>query len=132
MPSMANITVKDINNVDVVLTGIARSSGDKTPARWEATALSGVPAFRPRFELISRDSGSRTGRVWTASAKCPILLPSGIENLETVGATAPFGCHFTIPQNVDSARAANMFYLFANWLSSPLVKECVVSGYSAV
>ena len=71
MPSMADITVKNKANVDVVYVAKVPSAGDKTPARWTADALHGIAGFRPSFTTGTRNNSSQNARVLEANYAFP-------------------------------------------------------------
>jgi hypothetical protein len=125
---MANITVKDSANVDVVYTGVVPSSGDKTLAVWRANALSPMIAHRPTFSVVTRDNQRQNGRVFDGSFKFPIRETIG--GVETVTATVPFTITGTLPTNVDSAKVLDAFTQLGNLLASSLLRSVAAEGYA--
>lgn len=52
MPQMANITVKNAGNNDVVLTALTPSSGDRA-ALWRHDAADPLPLLRPTLKFVT-------------------------------------------------------------------------------
>lgn len=128
MPAMANITVKDAANADVVYNAAAPSAGDKTPAVWRANNLNGRIGWRPLFQLLTRDNSARTGRHFTATFKFPITDTVG--GVETLLGTMPFTVDGTLPTNVDATRVNDAFIQLGNLLASTLVRAAAAEGYA--
>lgn len=128
MPSMANITVKDSANVDVIYVAAAPSAGDRSPAIWRANALSPIIGFRPSFSVMTRDNQKQSGRIMEASFKFPIL--GNVNGQTVVLATVPYTFAGTIPTNIDSTLALNAFTQFGNLCASSLVRSIVSDGYA--
>lgn len=128
MPSMANITVKNAANADVVYVAATPSAGDKTPARWSLDAASPVIGLRPVFQVQTRDNGSKSARVISGSLAFPIV--------ETIGGVAqktalvPGTFEVTLPTNVDATLVNDAFVQLGNLLVSALVRSVASSGYA--
>lgn len=128
MPSMANITVKDAANVDVVYNGVVPSAGDRSAAVWRANALQPQIANRPTFTVVTRDNAKQDGRVFHATYKFPIIETIG--GLTSRTATMPFTIEGTLPTNVDAAKVNDAFTQMGNLLASALVRSAAAEGYA--
>lgn len=128
MPSMANITVKNAANADVVYVAAVPSAGDKIPAMWRANALSSQIALRPTFSVATRDNQRQNGRVLDASFRFPIWVP--VNGVPTLLATVPFSLTGTLPTNVDSAPVADAFTHLGNLIASELIRMVASEGYA--
>jgi len=128
MPSMANITVKDSANADVIYVAATPSAGDRSSAIWRANALSPIIGFRPSFSVMTRDNQKQSGRIMEASFKFPIL--GNVSGQTVLLATVPYTFAGTIPTNIDSALALNAFTQFGNLCASALVRSIVSDGYA--
>lgn len=129
MPSMANITVKNRANADVVFVAKTPSSGDRVAARWMVDAASDVIGFRPTFNTVTRDNGAGNGRVLESNFMYPhtITPASGIE---TLAAKTTGKAQFTLPTNVDSSAVEDAFWIFVGAMHSELLAEIAGSGYA--
>lgn len=128
MADMANITVKNAANVDVVFVKKTPSAGDKSPARWTADAASPIANFRPAFSLVTRDNARGNGRVFQASYSGPITAT--VDGVETLLATEPLTCSGTLPTNVDSAKVNDHYVLFSNLLVAALIRQAMSEGHA--
>lgn len=128
MPALANITVKNAANADVVYVGSIPSAGDKMPARWSLNAASAIIGFRPVFQLATRDNGNKTGRVFTATMSYPIL--ETISGVVTKTAQFGFTLEGTLPTNVDGTLVQDAFIQMGNLLVSALVRAAAAEGYA--
>lgn len=128
MPSMANITVKNAANTDVVYSAKVPSAGDRSPARWTADAASPIIGFRPVFEMATRSNGQGNGRICEFNFVLPIT--KSVNGDTVLAAKVPFKGAFTLPTNADAALAADAYVQAVNLLASSLIKEAVTSGYS--
>lgn len=128
MASIANITVKNAAAADVVYTGVVPSAGDRSPAKWVATALSTIAGFRPWFSMASRDNGAKTARQIDLHFGYPIVQTIG--GVETRVGNVPISASVLVPTNVDSAVPADAFVQFGNLLASTLIRQSVETGYS--
>lgn len=127
MPAMANITVKDRANADVVYNSATPSAGDRSPAVWRANALSPKIGHRPNFAVSTRDNAKRNGRVIDGSFKFPIVDAVSGDLLATV----PLSFSGTLPTNVSAVDVENAFTQFGNLIVSALVRSIAAEGYSA-
>lgn len=128
MPAMANITVKDAANADVVYVAAVPSAGDRSPARWTLNAASSVIGFRPMFEVKTRDSGGKPGRILDGSLRFPVT--EDVNGVTTQVAIVPFSFSCTLPTNVDSSTVADAFVQAGNLLASALIRSCASEGYA--
>lgn len=128
MPSMANITVKNKANADVVYVAKVPSSGDRSPARWTQDAASAIIGHRPVLELTTRSNGNNSGRILDYNFVFPIT--STVSGVTTVVARIPFKGSTTMPTNVDSALASDGYVQAGNLLVSALLRACFDEGYA--
>lgn len=128
MPSMANITVKNAANVDVVYTAAVPSAGDRSPARWTANALSPIIGFRPTLEMTTRANGSGNGRICEFNFVFPVTAE--VNGVTTLLARVPFKGAFTAATNIDATKVADAFTQLGNLLASALIREGVSTGYA--
>lgn len=128
MPAMANITVKNAANADVLLTAATPSAGDRSPAKWRANAASAIVGHRPEFSVVTRDNGRKNGRVIEATISFPILQTIG--GVETMVAKVPLALSGTLPTNVDSALVNDAFIQAGNFLVSALIRSTAAEGYA--
>lgn len=128
MPQMANITVKNGQNVDVVFKSLTPSSGDTTQAQWRVE--SGLaPVFSPALSVKTTYNGPKTGRRVTLSAAFPTVDTVG--GVSTVTATEPFKLELLVPLNVLGSVPSDNAVVFANLLKSTLLQEILATGYNA-
>lgn len=127
MPSMANITVKkEDGTTDITYTAMSPSAGDKVPAIWNATSVSGVQGSQPTLSMVTAANTQNTYRHANFKYAYPHYYTdpdSGQEVLiATVTADAHVSCPLSIPQNVwDEA-----FTQFGNLLSAALIRDSVL------
>lgn len=128
MPAMANITVLNAAAANVIYVAATPSAGDKVPARWTANAISGIPGFRPRFEMVTRDNANKNARIAEGSFSFPIL--ETVSGVVTKTATVPLNWHVTLPTNVDAALVNDAFVQAGNLLVSALIRASASEGYA--
>lgn len=128
MPSMANITVKNAANADVVYVAAIPSAGDRVPARWTQNAASAIIGFRPLFQVVTRDSSGKPGRILDGSLRFPVV--ETINGVPTQVALVPATFSVTLPTNVDSTVVSDAFVQLGNLLSSTLVRAVAAEGYA--
>lgn len=128
MPSMANITVKNAANADIVYTAAVPSAGDRSPARWTANAGQAIIGFRPTLELTTRTNGAGNGRICEFNFVYP--LTKTVNGDVVLAAKVPFKGSFTLPTNADAALAADAYVQLGNLLVSTLVRQCIETGYA--
>lgn len=131
MPDMANLTVKKADGTtDVVFTKMQPSAGDNQPAVWKNPLVGVVLAGRPAFTLVAKNNGSAGARRLTASFIFPKVRTDTNGNTIVKGG-ASGDATFLIPQDMTSVEIAEFCNQFPNLLASPLVKECLTTGYAA-
>lgn len=130
MPSMANITIKNAANADVVWVAASPSSGEKSPAVWRFNAQSDKLAFRPTFALTMKENGRRNGRIFSAEFKFPLAGENSDTGSPYLYATIPFNVSGTLPTNVDVMTLENAFVQFGNLLASALIRAAATEGYA--
>lgn len=129
MPQMANITVKDEANVDVVFSSLTPSSGDTTQAQWRAAALATTPMYAPALTTRTQYNGAKNGRSFSLNAIFPVTQVDG--GVETVVAKQPFQLTTTIPLNIPRAKAVRHAKILASLIASALIQEILADGYNA-
>lgn len=130
MPNMANITIKNAANADVVWVAASPSSGEKSPAVWRFNAQSDKLAFRPTFALTMKENGRRNGRIFSAEFKFPLAGENSDTGSPYLYATIPFNVSGTLPTNVDVMTLENAFVQFGNLLASALIRAAATEGYA--
>lgn len=129
MPAMANITVKNAANADVIYVAATPSSGDKTAARWNLNAASGVIGFRPKMQVTTRDSGNSKGaRIMDLTFAYPVIETIG--GVAQASAVVPASLSVTLPTNVDSAVVNDAFTQLGNLIASTLIRSVAAEGYA--
>lgn len=128
MPAMANITVKNAANADVVYNAATPSAGDRSPAVWRANSLQAAISLRPTFSVVTRDNAKQDGRVMQAVFKFPVVETIG--GVATRTATMPFTLEGTLPTNVDAALVNDAFTQMGNLFASTLVRSAAAEGYA--
>lgn len=129
MPAMANITVKNAANADVVYTAAVPSAGDRSPAKWTANAGQAIVGFRPMVTVQTRDGGSgKPGRIMEGTFKYPVI--ETVNGVPTQTAIVPGNFSITLPTNVDSTIVADAYVQFGNLLASSLFRAVSVDGYA--
>lgn len=130
MPTMANITVKKFDGTtDVVYTGVAGSSGDKTPAIWKSLTVGTTPAERPTLELVSAPNGPGTARRIRYKYSWPVITQDAGLNKKVSGQHVLEGS-FVVVQSDTSVNLQEAVYQGLNLLSSVLVKASTAEGYA--
>jgi hypothetical protein len=128
MPAMANITVKNAANTDVIYVAKVPSAGDRSPAKWTADALSTIVGQRPSFTVETRDNGPKNGRVFESVFSFPVI--ETVNGVPTVVATVPLRCSGTLPTNVDNTKVSDAFVQHGNLLVSTLLRSVGSEGYA--
>lgn len=127
MPNMANITVKNKANADVVYSAATPSSGDKNPAVWRQNTPASI-AFRPIFQFSTRNNANLSGRVFEASFNGPVVQSAG--GVDTVVARVPLRASGTLPTNVPVDNVSDYYVQFSNLLVAALIRSAVEEGYA--
>lgn len=125
MPNMANITVKNAANADVVYVAGSPSSGDRVPARWKQTAAGVSWASRPEFTVVTRSNARNTTRIVEGNFKFPILDVDG-----KITDVIPGSFTFTGVNGVDSAKINDAFTQFGNLIASALIRLVASEGFA--
>lgn len=128
MPTMANITVKNAANADVIYVAKSPSAGDRSPAVWTRDAAHAVPGFRPRVTALTRDNGNKTGRLVEIEGTFPMVQT--INGVDTKVSSQPFKFYTTIPQGVADASTYDNSVQFSNLLVAALMREVFNTGYA--
>lgn len=133
MPQMANITVKNAANADVVFNQVTASAGDGSAARWELTAASALPIGRPYAEMVSRPNADKSARKVIPSLVCPYLITDAGTGQQRVSGNVVFrNGEMTRPRNVPDDFVAHCTAYWTGLNSSVLWKDSFNSGYSPV
>lgn len=128
MPSMANITVKNAANADVILVSKVNSSGDKNPAMWTLDAASTVAGFRPKLQMVTRDNGGKTARIVEMDFNAPI---TGLVNgIETKLGNVPLKLYGTVPQGLDATKVQDAVVIATNAFVSAIARATFSEGYA--
>lgn len=125
MPNMANITVKNAANADVVYVAGSPSSGDRVPARWKQNAAGTTWASRPELSVVMRSNARNTTRILEGTFKFPIIDVDGV-----ITDVIPGSFSFTSVNSVDSTKVNDAFTQFGNLIASALIRACASEGYS--
>lgn len=126
MPQMANITVKNAVDADVVLTALTPSSGDRA-ALWRYDALDSLPLLRPTYQVTTTYNGPRDARRSVVTGSYPVADPV----LGTVKARIPFRLEVTLPLNIPTEKTDDAVVIMQNLLKSSLITEILKSGFNA-
>lgn len=130
MPQMTSLTVNDSYGTTQLFTQQQPSAGDNQPAIWKNEAIGVVLAGRPSFSLVARNNGTKRARRLTASFLFPKVRTDVTGNVTVVGG-ASCEASFLIPQDMTAAEIAETVTNFTNLLASPLIRDCVKTGYAA-
>ena len=128
MPAMANITVKNAANADVIYVAATASAGDKIPAKWTANAVNAIVGYRPSFTMVTRDNGSKTGRQLDMTFKMPVTQTVG--GIQSLIGTVPATAGILLPTNIDATIPADAFVQFGNLIASTLARAAAADGYA--
>lgn len=120
MPTMANITVKNAANVDVVFTATASSTGDKIPAVWLNNASSAVRANRQKATIEVHDNGNGSSRVLTGVVTIPYTQV--VDGRELVVAQQIYKIVGSQPKVIPDAAIADASTIAMNLFASALYK----------
>lgn len=128
MPSMADITVKNVANADVVYVAKTPSAGDKSPAVWTQDAASPIIGFRPKLQVQTRNNGSNNGRI--VEGTFSLIATDNSSGVELKTATIPIEFRVVIPTNVDYTFAREATHQWGNLMVSTLLRQVFDSGYA--
>lgn len=129
MPNMANITVKNKANADVVYNAATPSAGDRSPAVWRQNAASTIAGFRPKFTFVMRDNARKNGRLFNADLEFPVTITDANGEL-VLRAKVPIRASGTLPTNVSSEVVQDAFVQFGNLLVATLIRASADEGYA--
>lgn len=129
MPQMANITVKNAANVDVLFTALTPSSGDSTLAQWRALGTAAVPTHAPAISTKTQPNGPKTGRSVSLNGIFPFVQT--VNGEPTVVARQPFSLTTTVPLNIPVSQATDHAKIFANLIAATLIQNILSEGYNA-
>lgn len=128
MPNMANITVKNVANADVIYVAATPSAGDRSPAVWRQNALSSVMGHRPVFTALSRDNAAGTARNVSFTFKYPVTVIDG--GVTKVLHTIPIRCEAVLPTDISVDLNSEAFTQFGNLMVSSLIRSSISEGYA--
>lgn len=133
MPQMANITVKNAANTDVVFEQVTAASGDNSPARWELTAASPMPLGRPYAELLARPNADKSARKVIPVLVCPYVLTDASTGQQRVSGNVVFrNGEMVRPRNIPDTFVADCVAYWAGLTGSTLWKASFNSGHAPV
>lgn len=127
MPAFGNITIKKADGTtDVVYTGVQRSAGDASAARYENQTQS-VLSARPQLTIQSgRPPGAGNLRRMTMNGVYPILNVDGVE----IGRVTLSDAKVTTPRGADAAAVKEGVYQLLNLMASTAVKQSCEEGFA--
>lgn len=128
MPTMANITVKNAANADVVYNAAVPSAGDRSAARWNANALSTIAGFRPTITVVTRDNSDGSGRIMEVNGAFPhTATVSGV--VQKVAQTT-VKAQFSLPRTVDTTVVLDAYTQMTNLMAAALFRGTADEGYA--
>lgn len=128
MPGMANITVKNVANADVVFAVSTPSAGDRSPAVWRQNAVSGIIGHRPVLTVLTRDNNAKNARHLSVSMRWPVTAT--VDGRVAVVGTIPMNLEVVLPTTIDSSNCTEAFTQFGNLLVSDLLRGVASEGYA--
>lgn len=132
MPQMADIVIKAADGTtNVTYVAKAPSSGDNTAAVWRNDAASDVGIGKPQFSLKTRFNGNKTARRFEAEYVFPIVALNSTTNVKSVVSKIPISISGVLPLNATDAQIKEAVYQYSNLLVAQLIRDSLVSGYSA-
>lgn len=129
MPTMANITVKNVAGADVVYNAKTASAGDRSPARWSQDALHAVPAFRPSLAVGAKDNSDGKRRIVDINYAYPVVQT--VAGVDTMTDKITFNGAFSASKFTISTMTEEGAKQLGLLIASALIKEILASGYSA-
>ena len=132
MPNMADITVKNAANADVIYVKAAPSPGDKLPAIWTQNAASTRLANRPRFSFLMRPSqgngqGAKARRMESHLTFPVVEMINGVATVTGV----PLGqSSFVLPTDCDWGQVIDAFTQWGNLHIAALIRAAISEGYA--
>lgn len=130
MTTMSNITVKDIDNQDVVYVALQRAAGDGSFAVWSDTTKE-VPIFRPTFKLSTKSNGPGTARRVSIDYRVPQLIQQP-DNTFVVRDTLIFTVSGIVPTRVAEDDIEKAVTLFTNLLKNSQVTDSLTTGQTPI
>lgn len=131
MPTQANITAKNAAGTNVTFEVVTAAQGDGTPATWQLTAASTVPAARPQATLTARWNENRTARKLIPVLVVPYAITDPSSGLLKVVEKIVFrGNEVTIPRNIPDAVTADAVAYWQSLQGSTLFRDSYLSGYA--
>lgn len=128
MPNMADITVKNVANADVVYVAKVASAGDKTPAKWSQDAAHAIVGFRPWMTVNTRDNGPKNARIVEVVVNFPVIAT--VSSVDTIVARVPVNLSATLPTNVDGTLVYEGIFQATNLLVATLMRSVYSTGYA--
>lgn len=128
MPTMANITVKNVANADVVYVAKVASAGDRSPARWTQDALSTVPAFRPSLVVGAKSDSSGKRRIIDINYAYPSV--QNISGVDQLVDKLTFQGTFTFSTFSADTLTAEGAKQIGGLIASTLLQSAMSSGYA--
>lgn len=128
MPGMANITVKNVADADVVYAVSTASAGDRSPAVWRQNAVSGIIGHRPVLSVLTRDNPAKNARHLSISLRWPVTAT--VDGRVSVVATIPMNLEVVLPTTIDTSNCTEAFTQFGNLLTSTLLRGVAAEGYA--
>lgn len=107
MPNLADLVIKkNDGTTNVTWTGVQRSAGDLSPARWEEQALTTMRAGRPTFTMKAGFSGNaRDARKTETRGVYPYLITDSTTGTQRILANIVFEGKLWVPSVVPVAYA---------------------------
>lgn len=127
MPQLANITVKDDANADVVYIARSAASGDGQYAQWSTAGPTPLASATLRAKAVSNGKGN--GRRLEINGQIPYVLT--VDGQPNVVAMQPFSVSVIVPSNQPVATSVRNATVIGNLMASALIKEIIGSTYSA-
>ena len=129
MPNITNLTVKKADGTtDVTYTALNPAGGDGYPAIFRCMAVGAVPSANPEFRVSSRPN--KAGRVLRVTAQYPNV--SIVSGASVVTAGAAFSMEFRVKDNQVQTDTTEAAAQFVNLLKTPLLQECLKTGFPPV
>lgn len=130
MPNLADLVIKkNDGTTNITWTGISRSGGDLSPARWEEQALTTMRAGRPTYMMQAGYSGNaRDARKTETRGVYPYLITDSTTNTQQIVAKIVFEGKLWVPSVVPVAYADEAVAQLVNLIAAS--KLGWQSGYS--
>jgi len=125
---MADITVKNSTNVDIIFTALTPAGADGTPAQWRVATWGATPDKQIRLEVKSRNNATKSGRKVEAFIEVPYV--ETIAGTPTVVSRVPIRLEATVPFNVPSGAMLDLTIIATNAFAAALMRSVISSGYA--